>query len=82
MFLAGQAIRSGGMYGANVLMAVGPQLMEIADSKTDGAISEGINQAVDAGKELVVNGINGWKNILTSMVGHENRDRATNYGQW
>lgn len=82
MFLAGQAIRRGGAYGGNILMAIGPDLMEIADSKTNGAISNGINGAVDAGKDLIVNGINGWSNILTSMVGQENRERATNYGQY
>lgn len=82
MFLSRQAIHNGGMYGANLLMAIGPQLMEVVDSKTDGAISNGINGAVDAGTDLVVDGINGWKNILTSLVGHENRDRAINFGQW
>ena len=64
------------------LLAIAPELMEIADSKTDGAISEGINQVVDAGKELVVDGINGWKQILTSMVGQDVRQKATNYGQY
>ena len=75
-------LRNGIAMGGNVLMAIGEPLMEIADSKTNGAVSNGINGAVDAGKELVVDGINGWKSILTSMVGQENRDRATNYGQW
>lgn len=75
-------LRTGIAMGGNILMAIGPDLMEIADSKTNGAVSNGINGVVDAGKDLVVDGINGWKNILTSLVGQENRDRATNYGQW
>lgn len=76
------SLRRGMSIGGNLLMAIGPDLMEIADSKTDGAISEGINQAVDAGKELVVDGINGLKQILTSMVGQDVRQKAINYGQY
>jgi len=62
------------------LLGIAPELHEIIDSKTDGALSEGINSTVDKGKQLVVDGINGWKNILTSMVGQDIRN--TNYGQY
>jgi hypothetical protein len=75
-------LRNGIPMGGNVLLAIGPDLMEIVDSNTNGAVSNGINGTVDAATELVVNGLNGWKSILTSLVGQENRDRATNYGQW
>ncbi len=62
------------------IMGVLPEVFEIVDSKTDGALSEGINSTVDKGKQLVTDGFNGWKNILTSMVGQGMRD--TNYGQY
>ena len=62
------------------LLGIAPELHEIIDSKTGGAFSEGINSTVDKGKKLVVDGINGWGNILLDL--RRQQSRAVNYGQY
>ena len=69
-------------FRANML-GLAPEIVELVDLKTDGAISNAINQAVDTGKQLVSDGIEGWKSILLKTVGNQiMQKKATNYGQY
>ena len=68
-------------FGANML-GLAPEIVELVDLKTDGAISNTINQAVNTGKQLVSDGVDGWKNIITKMFGQQTRQKVINYGQY
>lgn len=64
------------------LLGLAPELVEIVNQQTNGAVDKSINSVVESGKNLVVNGVNGWKDILTTMVAQDVRQKAVNYGQY
>ena len=69
------------IYQSNMI-GLAPEILQIVDEKTDGAISETINGTVENGKKLVSDGVDGWKNIITKMLGQQTRQQVINYGQY